>query len=763
VLSLDPVEVKFLADMSQLKRDVDEMKRIVGDGVKQSADGAAAAAAGGIESALSGVVGKLAGIASLAGLQQTLSAVHGAALEAEKSQLLLSGALKSTGYAAGLTKKEVEGLVQELTNSSNFDDESLRSAAAALLRFRDIQGDTFRETLRLAPDVAAALGTDIVDAARQLGRAVNDPATGMRGLKSAGIALNETQIELAKKLRDSGDAAGAARIALDAVRNSVAGQSAESKQGLLGGTIELKKAWGELLEAFGNTESYRASSNSFLTGLTEKIQLLQQVVEAGSGSVSNYMMELVGIRAPGEQKKREQDETAARAVAEQAERAKAEAGSKRRDDERAEEARAAAARKAAEEGKKLTEQYNDLIKSIREKTAASALEAQQDQQLTEGQKLAARLMADLRDGTLKLTEARKIALTAELETLIASERAAAARKEFLKQNEEERKAENERIQTQFKAIDSLDEQIKKEREHNEEIGLTKEQLDALRLARMDDTVAIRERQLAQEIATNGETAYAEALRIQIEQLRELRNLSASSQVKQVAADAAKKAEEDWKRTSENIERSLTDALMRGFEGGKDAAQNFRQVLWNMFRTLVLQPLLKPIVEPMAQAMSGLGQAMQQAISGAFTGGGSYPYGGAAFDVGNMSANGNAFDSAGVVPFARGGVVSRPTLFPFAKGTGLMGEAGPEAIMPLRRGRDGRLGVELAGATSSGEVNVTVNNYTSAQVETRSSSVDGRQDLVVIIRDTMRGLVGGGELDGVMGASYNARRAGVLRG
>ena len=46
-------------------------------------------------------------------------------------------------------------------------------------------------------------------------------------------------------------------------------------------------------------------------------------------------------------------------------------------------------------------------------------------------------------------------------------------------------------------------------------------------------------------------------------------------------------------------------------------------------------------------------------------------------------------------FARGGVVDRPTLFPMARGAGLMGEAGPEAILPLSRGRGGRLGVEVS--------------------------------------------------------------------
>ncbi|MDV2986346.1 UNVERIFIED_CONTAM: phage tail tape measure protein [Methylobacteriaceae bacterium AG10] len=62
----------------------------------------------------------------------------------------------------------------------------------------------------------------------------------------------------------------------------------------------------------------------------------------------------------------------------------------------------------------------------------------------------------------------------------------------------------------------------------------------------------------------------------------------------------------------------------------------------------------------------------------------------------------------VQPFATGGVVAAPTYFPLAgaQGTGLMGEAGPEAILPLRRGSDGRLGVAAAGAERP--VAVTVN-------------------------------------------------------
>ena len=62
-------------------------------------------------------------------------------------------------------------------------------------------------------------------------------------------------------------------------------------------------------------------------------------------------------------------------------------------------------------------------------------------------------------------------------------------------------------------------------------------------------------------------------------------------------------------------------------------------------------------------------------------------------------------SNGIRKFAYGGVVNKPTLFPFAKGVGLMGEAGPEAIIPLQRGRNGKLGV--AGGGGATTVNVSV--------------------------------------------------------
>lgn len=87
-------------------------------------------------------------------------------------------------------------------------------------------------------------------------------------------------------------------------------------------------------------------------------------------------------------------------------------------------------------------------------------------------------------------------------------------------------------------------------------------------------------------------------------------------------------------------------------------------------------------------------------------------------VGGLFSKMFEFGNVPVTPNANGGVVSGATMFPLAGGLGLMGEAGPEAIMPLRRGSDGKLGV--AGGQGGQAVNVTFNVQTSDAASFRKS-------------------------------------------
>ena len=106
----------------------------------------------------------------------------------------------------------------------------------------------------------------------------------------------------------------------------------------------------------------------------------------------------------------------------------------------------------------------------------------------------------------------------------------------------------------------------------------------------------------------------------------------------------------------------------------------------------LSDALKSVGQSIADTVYGIAiKPVQNAIGGFLANGLNSLLGGAAF------ADGAAFSQGRVMPFAKGGVVSSPTGFAMRGGQGLMGEAGPEAIMPLARGADGRLGVQAGGA------------------------------------------------------------------
>ena len=144
---------------------------------------------------------------------------------------------------------------------------------------------------------------------------------------------------------------------------------------------------------------------------------------------------------------------------------------------------------------------------------------------------------------------------------------------------------------------------------------------------------------------------------------------------------------DAGRDATSMSRSLSTSIGRAFEGLVFDGKKLSEVLSGVGQSLsssVLSQALAPVQKSIGSALSGGLQAVLGGLS---------PF-----------AKGAAFMSGRVAAFARGGVVDGPTHFPMRGGVGLMGEAGPEAIMPLARGADGRLGVRGGGG---GAVSVTM--------------------------------------------------------
>lgn len=78
-------------------------------------------------------------------------------------------------------------------------------------------------------------------------------------------------------------------------------------------------------------------------------------------------------------------------------------------------------------------------------------------------------------------------------------------------------------------------------------------------------------------------------------------------------NAARAVLDDWQKTADDINRSLTDALLRGFESGKNFAQNLRDTLKNMFSTLVLRPVISAVMAPVSGMVNGVVQGGMNAV------------------------------------------------------------------------------------------------------------------------------------------------------
>ncbi len=149
------------------------------------------------------------------------------------------------------------------------------------------------------------------------------------------------------------------------------------------------------------------------------------------------------------------------------------------------------------------------------------------------------------------------------------------------------------------------------------------------------------------------------------------------------------------KDAQSLERGLSKGLRRAFDGVVFDGMKLSDALETVARSMI-QTSYAAAIKPVTNQIGGLfADGVTSLVKSIL------PF-----------ADGASFSQGRVMPFANGGVVSSPTMFPMRGGTGLMGEAGPEAIMPLTRGADGKLGVRSAGGGST----TVVMNVTTPDVQ-----------------------------------------------
>lgn len=213
---------------------------------------------------------------------------------------------------------------------------------------------------------------------------------------------------------------------------------------------------------------------------------------------------------------------------------------------------------------------------------------------------------------------------------------------------------------------------------------------------------------------------------------------------------------ETKKTQTDIEK-MTDGIADAIDRNANNAVNSfidnigkAQMSFADFATSVVKDIAKMIVQMLIM------KPLMMSIRGLFPGAGGEVGWESGFST-KANALGDAFK--GGTSLAQG-IYTQPTFFKFAKGgvfgnTGLMGEAGPEAIVPLKRTSSGELGVQAS------PVNITVNNNAGVDVQARSSTnSDGTKEIEIFIERKVREGIANGSFDRTFRGAYGLSRVGA---
>lgn len=182
---------------------------------------------------------------------------------------------------------------------------------------------------------------------------------------------------------------------------------------------------------------------------------------------------------------------------------------------------------------------------------------------------------------------------------------AEAMKQQAKAAEDLAKAEFERIEALERSAESAEGQLQRLLDEEKAVTIAAEKNITLAQALEEVAIARLREQQAALMREGDRDAEVLAIQREIDARKKLIEAIGRKEARDAAADSAREAAREWQRTAESIERSLTDALLRGFESGKDFARNLRDTVVNMFQSLVLRPVIQAVIAPVAGGLTGL--------------------------------------------------------------------------------------------------------------------------------------------------------------
>lgn len=550
-------------------------------------------------------------------------------------------ALITTGNAAGTNAAQLKAYAQEISAVVGTQGKAAESLAA-LAATGKIGAESLKEAAQAAVQYERATGQAVEKTAEQFASLRNDPLAAVLKLNDGMNFLTDSTYKQIKSLEEQGKTAEAANVAQRAFADTLAGRAGEMERNL--GTVErgwlavkdaAKSAWDAILNVG------RASTNvDQLAAVRKQISDREnQLANGGFGSngggaafgrpsqaaTERLRAELSALQAQAAALEgvANQSRVAAEEERKRGEQVKAtaafdKAGEKFLTDKAKMERELAAARVQGAEAGKSQAEIEQRLAQIRESFAKKGSTAAENKELRDQMRVFADLAGVSSTYYTELANYQKQrannVITEQqyvqaVEALIKKQPfAVAIAKEQADATKAQAKASEEAARAHLKYVESFGKgaaaaQQQADQLRTEEAAAAIAAAGYYSLAQAIELVTIARLEEKRDGLLGNEEAYL-AVQKEIDARKELVGLIGSKEARKAAEDSAKDAAREWDRAAADINRSLTDALLRGFESGKDFAQNLRDTIKNMFSTLVLRPIVSAVVNPVAGAITG---------------------------------------------------------------------------------------------------------------------------------------------------------------
>ena len=212
-------------------------------------------------------------------------------MESQQVMAQTEAVLKSTGGAANVTSDDVLNLATRLRDLSGVDDEAIQSSENLLLTFREVHNevgegnDIFNQAEQAILDMSTALNKGAIPSADQLksstiqlGKALNDPISGMTALKRVGVSFTEAQVEQITTMQESGDLMGAQKLILAELTKEFGGAAKAAGGTFAGQMAILQSKIGDVEEALG--EALMPAIEGLANSLLVLIPILEKLAQA---------------------------------------------------------------------------------------------------------------------------------------------------------------------------------------------------------------------------------------------------------------------------------------------------------------------------------------------------------------------------------------------------------------------------------------------------------------------------------------------------